>query len=268
MSGRAVILAAGCGTRMREAVSGVTLSFEQRTVADRGLKMLMPIAGRPFLEWSLEALAAAGVDEACTVIGPHTVEVRERLESMPSPPLRLSFATQEQPAGSANAVLAAEPHVGTGPFLVINGDNLYPVADLRRLLETEGQALIGYSIDGLLAGGIPAERIRAFALLETDADGTLRRIIEKPTAVEAAALPDARVSMTCWRFDRAIFDACRAIRPSARGEYELPDAVMHEVRRGARYRVLPSEAPVADLSRREDVPRVERFVTGAAWTKR
>ncbi len=65
--------------------------------------------------------------------------------------------------------------------------------------------------------------------------------------------------MNCWRFDAAVFDACRAIRPSSRGEVELPNAVRHGVREmGWRLRAVPIEAGVLDLSRRSDIPEVER----------
>ena len=54
----------------------------------------------------------------------------------------------------------------------------------------------------------------------------LTRIIEKPTPAQLDALgPDVWVSMNCWRFDERIFDACRDVPLSSRGELELPVAV-------------------------------------------
>jgi dTDP-glucose pyrophosphorylase len=259
----AVVLAAGRGSRMREAsMADTALTPEQRDLAEKGLKMLIPIGGRPFLAWSLDTLAAAGMTDVCIVIGPHTREVRERLENHDAPRLTLRFATQPEPLGSAHAVLAAEQCVGDAPFVLINGDNLYPPADLRRLASAGQPALIGYSSAGLLRGGIPPERIRAFALLDVDDRHCLRRIVEKPSDDEAAALgADAPVSMTCWRFEPTIFDACRNVPPSARGELELPDAVMALIASGERFLVLPSDSAVPDLSRRGDVVRVEQLVS-------
>lgn len=258
----AVVLAAGRGSRMRETSQvDDALTPEQLDLADKGLKMLIPIGGRPFLAWSLETLAAAGMTDVCIVIGPHTREVRERLANYDASGLTLRFATQSEPLGSAHAVLAAEQCVGDVPFVLINGDNLYPPADLQRLARARQPALIGYSRDGLLRGGIPPERIRAFALLDVDGDHSLRRIVEKPTGDEAAALgADAPVSMTCWRFEPTIFDACRHVPPSARGELELPDAVMALIASGEHFLVLPSDLAVPDLSRRGDVARVEQLV--------
>ena len=65
--------------------------------------------------------------------------------------------------------------------------------------------------------------------------------------------------MNCWRFGPSIFDACRSIEPSPRGELELPNAVRHAVRvMGERFRAIPVDAGVLDLSRREDIAAVER----------
>jgi len=74
---------------------------------------------------------------------------------------------------------------------------------------------------------------------------------------------DTRVSMNCWRFAPAIFDACRRITPSARGELELPNAVRYAVRvMKERIRAIPIEAGVLDLSRREDIAAVEQRLSG------
>jgi glucose-1-phosphate thymidylyltransferase len=70
--------------------------------------------------------------------------------------------------------------------------------------------------------------------------------------------------MNCWRFSPRIFEACRAIQPSVRGELELPDAVQYSIDRlGESYRVLLSDAGVLDLSTRADVARVQQHFIGA-----
>lgn len=253
---RAVVLAAGRGTRMRAgAVGAQSLEPEQAVAADRGLKMLVPFAGRAFIEYLLDDLGAAGTHDVCIVIGPGTADVRTQLTRVEST-VRLAFAAQSVPLGTADALLAAEAFVQDEPFLVVNADNLYPRADLARLAALDGPGLIGYVRAGLVRGGIPETRIRGFALLLTDGTGALRDVVEKPDARTADRLHDAPVSMTCWRFDARIFDACRAIQPSARGELELPDAVRHLIRNGVRFAVLPSADAVLDLSTRADVPVV------------
>jgi dTDP-glucose pyrophosphorylase len=75
--------------------------------------------------------------------------------------------------------------------------------------------------------------------------------------------PDVRVSMNCWRFDSAIFPACRVVPPSPRAELELPLAVQHAVDTGAfRVRVLPADETVLDLSSRLDVAAVTARLQG------
>ena len=68
----------------------------------------------------------------------------------------------------------------------------------------------------------------------------------------------ARVSMNCWRFDSRIFDACRAVTPSARGELELPAAVGLAVEPGRAVQGDARRGPVLDLSQRADAPDVAR----------
>lgn len=253
----AVILAAGRGTRMRaEHEVGPELEPAQRAAADRGLKSLVPFHGRTFLEWSFASIATAGVRDVVLVIGPETEAVRAHLTSVDTA-VNVHFTVQTEPRGSAHALLSAESAVGDAPFLALNADNLYPAEDLRRLAELEGPGLIGYARKGLVAGGIPPERIAAFALIDENPGHELRDIVEKPDAAAVERLgAGARVSMTCWRFDEGIFAACRAISPSRRGELELPDAVRRQIAEGVRFRVLHSGQAVLDLSTRADIPIV------------
>jgi glucose-1-phosphate thymidylyltransferase len=161
-------------------------------------------------------------------------------------------------------VLAAEAVVGDSPFLVVNADNLYPVPVLHDLVTLDGPGLPGFTRDDLIqTSNISAERIAAFALIDVDAAGCLRRIVEKPDPRLIAAWPaDALISMNAWRFDRRIFDACRDVGPSVRGEYELPEAVASALRRRMRFRVLPARGPVLDLSQRGDIADVSTRLAG------
>jgi glucose-1-phosphate thymidylyltransferase len=94
------------------------------------------------------------------------------------------------------------------------------------------------------------------------ADGFLEEIVEKPneTAFEAMG-PQALVSMNLWAFTPAMFEACRRVKPSPRGELELPHAVRIAMKDlGERFRVLPFVTPVLDLGRRGDVASVAAFL--------
>ena len=101
---KAVVLARGLGTRMRDA--STSLPVEQAAVAETGVKGLIPVAGKPFLDYALSALADAGFCDVCLVIGPEHRAVRERYERSARPRrLRISFAIQARPLGTADAAL-------------------------------------------------------------------------------------------------------------------------------------------------------------------
>ena len=262
---RAVVLARGLGKRMREPGADAILDPAQEAIAARGMKGMIPI-GRPFMDYLLSALADAGFEEACLVIGPEHQMVRDyygapgRLSR-----IAVSFAVQEEPRGTADAVLAAEYFAGGQRFLVCNSDNYYPAPVLAELRRLQGSGLAGFARGPLVGlSNIPASRVNQFALLVEEPIGTLKEIIEKPDEVTARRLgPKARVSMNAWVFGPEIFEACRRIKPSIRGEFEIQDAVRYAMRSlGTRFHVLPVEAGVLDLSQREDISAVAARLDG------
>ncbi len=258
---KAVVLARGKGTRMRDAGAAAAADPAQARVADTGVKGMIPFR-RPFLDYVLSALADAGCRDICLVIGPEHDTVREHYERLHQPKrVRVSFAIQADARGTADAVLAARAFAGRDPFLVLNSDNYYPVETLRALVALDGPGLPAFRRSTLIAeSNIDAERVRSFAMLTIDERGDLLDIVEKPDPEAFARYgDDVRVSMNCWRFERSIFTACASIEPSARGEVELPNAVRYAVHvMGERFRTIPVDAGVLDLSRREDIAEVER----------
>ena len=257
---------------MQRADQTVAVDAAQSRVADSGLKAMIPFR-RPFLDYILSSLADAGCLDICLVIGPEHDSVREYYErTRPPERVRVTFAIQQQARGTADAVLSAESFVQGAPFLVLNADNYYPVDVLRALVALDGPGLPAFRRSTLIEhSNIDAERIRSFALLTVDGTGTLVDILEKPDPATFARIwrrwgeidgawdDDVRVSMNCWRFGPTIFTACRSIELSPRGELELPNAVRYAVRvMGERFRAIPVDAGVLDLSRREDIAEVER----------
>jgi glucose-1-phosphate thymidylyltransferase len=258
---RAVVLARGLGRRMRAADTDAVLSDQQRQAADAGLKAMMPIGGRPFLDYVLSSLADAGIRNVALVVAPDHELVRRRY-TQEAPPRRLtvSFAIQREAMGTANAVLAVEEWAGAGGFLVLNADNLYPAAVLRALASLDEPALPAFQRGDLIkSGNIRDSQVHSFALLEVDDTRYLTRIVEKPPRemIDAAG-EGALLSMNCWRFDDRIFAACRDVARSDRGEFELPQAVMLAVDRGVRFRAIPASGTVLDLSRRGDAAELSR----------
>ncbi|MBC7353607.1 MAG: nucleotidyltransferase family protein, partial [Thermogutta sp.] len=138
-----------------------------------------------------------------------------------------------------------------------NSDNYYPVAALAGLRELKGAGVALFDQDTMLArSNIAAERIKAFAVGLVEHDGRLVRILEKPTADVLSQLPRPLwLSMNCWRFRPSIFEACRRIDLSPRGEYEITDAVQYAIDRlGEEFRAVLVREPVFDMTSRSDIP--------------
>lgn len=254
---KAVILARGLGSRMRKEAEGVALSAEQSAAADAGVKAMISV-GRPFLDHVISALADAGFTDVCLVIGPEHDIIRDYYDNVGATRVRIAYAVQQEPLGTADALLAAEEFAGQDRVLVINSDNYYPADALRLLADVPGSALVGFDRAALIErSNIAADRIAAFALATADANGDLDELVEKPDAATIERLGDAAViSMNCWLCSPAIFPAARAIERSPRGEFELPDAVRRAIADGDAYRVVRAEAGVLDLSNRHDIASV------------
>ena len=262
---KAVILARGLGTRMRKPDASSRLDAAQEAVAGAGLKAMIPF-GRPFLDYVLRGLADAGYEEACLVIGPEHESVVERY-SKEAPPkrIRVSFASQKEPRGTADAVLSAEEFASGGDFLCINSDNYYPVSVLQKMRMASEPAVALFRRDTLTTkGNISEDKIRKYAVCEVGKDGYLRGIIEKPSdETWSASAKDPLVSMNCWRFSKSIFEACRHAPLSPRGEYELPVAVGEAIRSfGMRIRAVECDEGVLDLSSRADIAAVAERLKG------
>jgi dTDP-glucose pyrophosphorylase len=260
---KVVVLAAGLGTRMRSGdAEGLTQA--QQHMADRGVKAMVPI-DRPFLDYVLSTVADAGFRRVCLVIGPDHDELRQYYGELETQRLQFEFAVQAEPLGTANAVAAARDFAAGDPFLAINSDNHYPMAALQALCRLPGPGLPGFDRAALIAqSNIPASRIERFAVIESDAQGALRRIVEKPSADLLATFGDTvGISMNCWRFDERIFAACEAIEPSERGELEITSAVQFAVDQlHVRFDVVPVQGAVLDLTNRSDIEGVSVRLRG------
>ncbi|NOX54172.1 MAG: nucleotidyltransferase family protein [Planctomycetes bacterium] len=264
MEVKVVILAAGLGKRMRKAAADERLNERQRAVAETGVKALIPIE-RPFLDYVLTTVADAGYRQVCLVVGPQHEELRRYYSALSGGRLQFQFAVQPEPLGTAHAVASAADCVGDSPFLVLNSDNYYPLSALTALREVDGNALVGFERQSMVRGSnVSAERLSQFAVIEADSKGYLRRIIEKPPPEVLEQLPEpVLLSMNCWRFEPVMFDACRSIEKSPRGEYEIPDAVAYAMQRlDQPFRVMVSHEAVLDLSTRADVVSVAERLKG------
>lgn len=262
---RAIILARGLGTRMRRDDPAATLEASQSEVAGAGMKGMIPI-GRPFLDYVISALVDAGIRDVCLVIGPEHRRVRDYYGSeVELARVRVHFAIQGQPRGTADAVLAAEAFAEGECVLSVNSDNYYPVHTLRALRELGAAGLAAFESEALVrSSNLGADRVAAFAIVERDEAGMLVRITEKPGPDAVRALgPETLVGMNSWSLPPEIYEACRRIAPSVRGELELPAAVQYarDVL-GVPFRVLAFREGVLDLSTRGDIAAVAERLRG------
>jgi glucose-1-phosphate thymidylyltransferase len=191
--------------------------------------------------------------------------VRDYYAQSPPKRVRLEFAIQEKPLGTADAVLAAKEFAGEDLFLMLNSDNYYPLAALSALgnLRQAGVAL--FERDSLIArSNIPEERVLKFAVAKINAEGCLEHIYEKPNdeTIRKMGVP-VYVSMNCWLFSASIFEACLRISPSARGELELSDAIQYAIDKlNEPFKVLTFQDSVLDLSSRSDIAAVAERLQG------
>ena len=188
----AIILAAGLGTRLRPH----TLDTP---------KPLLPVAGRPILDWALGALPPA-VDRVLVVVN----YLADRIEAY----LRTQkhFAAweavrQEVPRGTGDAFRTCRPRLRSETFLVLNGDDLYGAADLASLAARPAGVLVH-----------PVDEPRRFGIAFRKPDGSLERLLEKPDL--EGRYP---ANTGAYVFPRDVFDT--ELTLSARGEYEITDYV-------------------------------------------
>ncbi len=162
----AVVLAGGRGRRLQTSDPSALASDAQRLAAARGLKVLMPVGanGRLLVDYVLARLTEAGVTEVVLVVPPDHADLAAHLAVSPAAGVALRLAVQPVATGTAGAVAAAAPVVTAAACLVVNGDNLYPVAALRALV----------ALDTCGHGGLHARLARTRQRFSSGAGGGLR----------------------------------------------------------------------------------------------
>jgi len=204
---KGLILSGGKGTRLRP------LTYTRA-------KQLVPVANKPVLFYGVEAIVAAGIKEIGVVVGDTREEIQQALGDGSRFGAQITYIDQDAPRGLAHAVLISEPYLRGEPFVMYLGDNL--IADGITAL-VDDYRRIGCNSQILLARVPNPEQ---FGVAEL-ANGTVVRLTEKP--------PQPRSDLALvgvYMFDETIFEAVRAIRPSARQELEITDAIQWLVDHG------------------------------------
>lgn len=282
MKKRLLILAGGMASRMKKALSEENSDLDPKLVAQANAvtKGMIQVGknGKTLIDYQLYNAHLAGIEEVMLLLHPTDNVSQEYCESLMAKDatrgIQIVFARQqipvdrEKPAGTSDAVYQAlSQHVDwqTGRVIVCNSDNLYSVNALKTLWASEvPQALISYHRDSLL---YPEERISAFALIRTDAEGYLLEIIEKPTKEQADELMAKQgrlgVSMNVFVFEASTFLPYLAKTPfhPVRNEKELPTSVvMFGEGEGKGFFAIPLAENVPDLTSKEDILVMQKYL--------
>ncbi|REE99047.1 glucose-1-phosphate thymidylyltransferase [Thermomonospora umbrina] len=205
---KALVLSGGKGTRLRPFTYSMA-------------KQLVPVAGKPVLLHVLEDIRGIGVSEVGIVVGDHAAEIRSVVGDGAELGLRITYLHQAAPLGLAHCVSLAADFLGDDDFVMYLGDNVF--------VDGIGEAA------AMFAGRRPDAQLtvvkvpdpRQYGVAEVGPDGRVRALVEKPRE------PRSNLAITGVYFlTPAIHEAVRAIRPSARGELEITDALQHLVARG------------------------------------
>jgi glucose-1-phosphate thymidylyltransferase len=226
-----LVPAAGRGTRLR-------------ALTDDRPKPLVEVGGRPLLADVLETLAPHG-ESFVVVVGYRGDEIRERFgDRYDGSPI--TYVRQDDPAGLADAVRRAGPAVD-GPVLQLNGDNVLR-GNVGEVVATHRERDADAT---LLVQSVSPERAARGGVLEVE-DGEVVDPVEKP------ADPPSRLATTgCFAFSPRIFEACRAVEPSPRGEYELTDAIRWLLDHGGTVETVRLDGWRVKVNEPADVDRAE-----------
>ena len=252
---KALVLAGGRGTRLRP-------------ITHTGAKQLVPVANKPVLFYGLEAIRAAGVTEVGIVVSDplellrpdhrtgelNTVlvnsqaEIRAAVGNGSAFGLKVTYLQQEAPLGLAHAVKISEEYMAGEPFVMYLGDNLIRdgITPFVREFEAEkpnAQILLAH-----------VTTPQDYGVAELSGERVVR-LEEKPKQ------PKSDLALVgVYLFDRTVFDAVRAIRPSARGELEITDAIQHLIDSGKRVRSHVITGWWKDTGKIEDMLEANRVV--------
>jgi len=262
---KAVIPVAGMATRLLPLTKVVP-------------KALLPLGRKPVIQQIVEELAAAGIEQVGLVVGPRTAAVAAHFAPDPAlaahlrrrgldpavletdAGLTIVPIRQPEPLGLGHAIAQARAFVGDAPFVVALGDAVIreprPGALVRRLIACYRATRPAFVI---AVQQVPDEQVRRSGIVEADAEGWVRRILEKPSP---EATPVRRASAGRYVFGPVLFRALDAVPPDAQGEIGLTEAMNRLLERGERGLAIP----LGPDQRRDDVGELEAYLAAfAAW---
>ncbi len=237
---KAVVLAAGKGTRMREITDSIP-------------KPMVEISGRPILWHILSALSQAGVEEAAIIVGYMGGKIRDYFGDGGEVGLPLRYFEQKVQDGTGRAAEPAKEFLRDGPFFLTFGDILTDAGAYRAMSE----AFSSRPTDLLLAVRHVDEPSR-FGVVELDGD-RITSIVEKPApGTEPSNLVNAGILIA----RPTLFEYTARLEPSERDEYELPDAFRMMMDDGRNVRAFDIRSHWRDIGTPEDLEAAGGEVDG------
>jgi glucose-1-phosphate thymidylyltransferase len=198
---KGLILSGGKGTRL------YPLTYTRA-------KQLIPVANKPVLVRVIETIRDAGVTDIGVVVGDTAPEIMEALDKRADLGVKLTYIHQDSPEGLAHAVKISRDFLGDDRFVMFLGDNVIQ-GGIDELIRDFGSNDWNSQIV-LKRVGNPS----TYGVATLRPDGSVERLVEKPPA------PASDLALVgIYMFDRHIFEAVNAIKPSARGELEITDAI-------------------------------------------
>jgi UDP-N-acetylglucosamine diphosphorylase / glucose-1-phosphate thymidylyltransferase / UDP-N-acetylgalactosamine diphosphorylase / glucosamine-1-phosphate N-acetyltransferase / galactosamine-1-phosphate N-acetyltransferase len=236
---KAVILAAGKGTRMRELTN------------EMPKPMLLTGQGKPILEVILEGIVAAGIREIFIVTGFRAEVIENYFGDGSKWNVKIAYGRQVVQNGTGKAPEPAAPFVADSPFLLTYGDILVPPVTYKRMIERYGS--------GDFSGVITVTRgqdVTKGGLDFFDDQFCLERLVEKPSPAQLEELRQSgrlKPGDPVWYnagiyiFNPVVFEFTAKLQKSPRGEYELTDAISGMVESGHKLAGLEIEGRWVDV---------------------